>query len=105
MREFITWIEGTGYDLTATSDNGMQFKVTWRITPAENNNSSLTLTIRQVLEQGSERRMQQYSRLLEKYLKQVGQGFEYYLLTGKRVGRNQFGSHRLFSPPLAKQEN
>ena len=105
VREFTAWIEGIGYDLTATSQDDTQFKVSWRITPAENNHSSLTLTIRQVLEQGSERKMKQYVRLLEKYLNQVGQGCEYYLRTGERVRRNQFGSHRLFSPPVAKQEN
>ncbi len=105
VREFNAWIEGTGYDLTATSENGMQFKVSWRITPAENNHSSLTLTISQVLEQGSERKMKQFSRLLKKYLIQVGGGCEYFLRTGERVKRNQFGSHRLFSPPVAKQEN
>lgn len=105
VREFTAWIEGIGYDLTATSEDGMQFKVSWRITPAENNHSCLTLTIRQVLEQGSDRKMKQYSRLLKKYLIQVGQGCEYYLRTGERVRRNQFGSHRLFSPPATKQEN
>jgi hypothetical protein len=104
-REFTAWIEGIGYDLTTTSENGMQFKVSWRITPAENNHSSLTLTISQVLKQGSERKMKQFSRLLKKYLIQVGGGFEYYLRTGERVRRNQFGSHRLFSSPVTKQEN
>ena len=105
VREFNVWIEGIGYDLTATSENGMQFKVSWRITPAENNHSSLTLTISQVLEQESESKMKQFSRLLKKYLIQVGGGCEYFLRTGERVKRNQFGSHRLFSPPVAKQEN
>jgi len=105
MRDFTAWFEGAGYDLTATSDNGMQFKVSWRITTEMNESSALNLTIRQVLVQSSEKRMKQYGRLLDKYLKQVGQGFEYYLRTGERVRRNQFGSHRLFSPPVAKQEN
>jgi hypothetical protein len=103
VRDFTAWSEGTGYDLTATSDNGMQFKVFWRITTEGDESSALNLTIKQVLEQSSEKRVKQYAKLLGKYLKQVGQGFEYYLSTGERVTRNQFGSHRLFSPPVAKE--
>lgn len=105
VRDFTAWFEGTGYDLSASAENGMQFKVSWRITTEMNESSALNLTIRQVLGQSSEKRVQQYARLLDKYLKQVGQGLEYYLRTGERVKRNQFGSHRLFSPPVAKQEN
>lgn len=105
MREFTAWIEGASYDLTATSEDGMQFIVFRRTSPAENNHISLSLTIRQVLEQGSERKMNQYNRLFDKCLKHVGQGFEYYLRTGERVRRNQFGSQRLFSRPVSKQEN
>ncbi len=103
LREFTAWFDGTGYDLTATSQDGMQFKVKWSISSSDKDSSSLTLTIRQVLGYHSEKRMKQNARLLGKYLKQVGQGFEYYLRTGERVTRNQFGSHRLFSPPITNQ--
>lgn len=100
VREFTTWLDGTGYDLIASSEDGLQFKVSWRITTDGNESSALNLTIRQVIGDSSEKREKQFTRLLEKYLKQVGQGFEYYLRTGERVSRNQFGSHRLFSPPV-----
>jgi hypothetical protein len=102
VREFTHWIEGTGYDLVASAEEGLRFTVSWRIAPNEKNGSNLSLTIRQMLEPGSERRTKQFSRLLDKYLQQVCQGFEYYLRTGDRVTRNQFGSHRLFSPPVAE---
>ena len=105
VREFTAWLEGIGYDLTATAEDGMQFKVSWRITTEINESSSLNLSIRQVLVPSSEKRIKQYARFLDKYLKQVGQGFEYYLRTGERVTRNQFGSHRLFSSPIAKEHN
>jgi hypothetical protein len=103
VREFDAWFEGTGYDLTASADNGMQFKVYWRIQTGDNHHSSLTLTIKQVDQQLSEKKLEQYARLLNKYLQQVGQGLEYYLRTRERVTRNQFGSHRFFSPPIEKQ--
>ena len=103
VREFEAWFEGTGYDLTAKADLGMQFKVYWRINPSDHHHSSLTLTIRQVHQQLSDKKLSQYARLLDKYLQQVGQGIEYYLRTGERVSRNQFGSHRFFSPPIEKR--
>ncbi|MGB3702212.1 MAG: hypothetical protein WA997_13165, partial [Anaerolineales bacterium] len=102
VRDFTNWIDGKGYDLTATSENNLQFRVSWRITYQEDYYSILTLTIRQLLAPGSERRTKQFARLLEKYLQQVGQGLEYYMRTGRRVTRNQFGAHRLFSPPVAE---
>ena len=100
VRDFIDWIDGTGYDLIASAEEDLQFKVTWRISTDGEQNSALNLTIRQHIEHSSEKRTRQFSRLLAKYLKQVGQGLEYYLRTGERVARNQFGSHRLFSPPI-----
>jgi hypothetical protein len=102
VRDFTDWIEGQGYDLVASAEEGLQFKVTWRILKENVGTSFLNLTIYQVLDQETDRKVQQYSRLLAKYLQQVGQGFEYYLHTGERVTRNQFGAHRLFSPPVVQ---
>jgi hypothetical protein len=102
IREFDAWLDGTGYDLTAKADMGLQFRVFWRINPGDSNHNSLTLTIKQFPGQLSEKKLDQYARLLNKYLQQVGQGLEYYLRTGERVARNQFGSHRFFSPPIEK---
>ena len=105
VREFITWIEGDGYDLIASAEDGMRFKVSWRITEEEHGQSCLNLSIRPYNMGNSEKRMKQYSRLLGKYLDQVLQGFEYYMRTGNPVTRNQFGSHRWFSPPVPEKEN
>jgi hypothetical protein len=105
VREFISWIEGEGYDLIASAEDGMRFKVSWRITEEEHNQSCLNLSIRPYILGNSEKRMRQYSRLLGKYLDQVLQGFEYYMRTGKPVTRNQFGSHRWFSPPVPQEVN
>lgn len=105
VREFITWNEGDGYDLIASAVDVMRVKVSWRITEEEHNQSCLNLTIRPYIMDNSEKRMRQYSRLLGKYLGQVLQGFEYYMRTGKPVTRNQFGSHRWFSPPVPQEVN
>lgn len=103
VRDFDAWYEGTGYDLIAKAEMGLRFRVCWRINPSEDNHSSLTITIQQFPDQMSEKKLDQYARLLHKYLQQVGQGVEYHLRTGERVTRNQFGSHRFFSPPIEKQ--
>ena len=103
VREFISWIEGDGYDLIASAEGGMQFKVYWRITEEEQGQSCLNLTIHPYIMGNSEKRMRQFSRLLAKYLAQVLHGFEYYMRTGKTVTRNQFGSHRWFSPPIPQE--
>ena len=103
VRDFDGWYEGTGYDLIAKADMGLHFRVLWRINPSEDNHSFLTITIQQFPDQMSEKKLDQYARLLHKYLRQVGQGVEYHLRTGERVTRNQFGSHRFFSPPIEKQ--
>lgn len=99
-REFDKWIDGEGYDLTASAEDGLSFRVYWRIQEEIDEKSSLNITIRQVLDQVDERKARLFTRLLAKYLQQVGQGFEFYLRTGEKVSRNQFGSHRLFSAPM-----
>jgi hypothetical protein len=103
VREFDAWYEGIGYDLTATADMEFRYQVIWRINPGEDQHSSLTITIRQFTDQLPEKKVDQYARLLGVYLQQVGQGLEYFLRTGDRVTRNQFGSHRFFSPPINHQ--
>lgn len=100
VREFDAWYEGHGYDLIASADMGLRYRVTWRISPGDGDHSALTIIIRQFPDQLPEKKVDQYARLLGKYLQQVGQGLEYYLRTGERVTRNQFGSHRFFSPPV-----
>jgi hypothetical protein len=105
VREFITWIEGDGYDLIASAEDGLRFKVSWRITEEVHDQSFLNLSIFPYGMENSEKRKRQFSRLLGKYLDQVLQGFEYYMRTGKAVARNQFGSHRWFSPPIPQEAN
>ena len=99
-REFINWIEGVGYDLIASSEDGMRFKVSWRINAGEDDQSCLTLTITQHFLQVSDKKARQFNRLLGNYLEQAMKGFEYYIRTGMPVVRNQFGSHHQFSPPV-----
>ena len=102
-REFVSWMDGQGYDLMASAESGMQFKVAWRIIPVEDEISELEITIQQVIQGQPDKKVMQFNRLLAKYLQQVLQGFEFYMRTGERVVRNQFGAHHLFSPPAEKE--
>jgi hypothetical protein len=95
-RVFTGWWEGSGYDLTATSEDGLKYDVSWRLADAGNQHSKLTLTIRPYPHE----RTEQYARFLEKYIEQALAGLEFFVRTGELVKRNQFGSHRLFSPPV-----
>ena len=104
VRDFTAWFDGQGYDLVASAEEGLKFKVAWRITPIDSQNSELKITIHQVIEGEPDKKVEQFNRLLAKYLQQVLQGFEYYMHTGEQVTRNQFGAHRLFSPPASQNK-
>lgn len=101
-RNFTNWIEGLGYDLVGRSNDGTVSKVSWRIEALDPDQSALTITIWPTIQPGTQDRSKQLSRLLKRYLQQVGEGIQYYVRTGKPVSRNQFGSHRLFSPPVVE---
>ena len=69
-----------------------------RIQPGDDQHSSLTLTIKQVDQQLSEKKLEQYARLLNKYLQQVGQGLEFYLRTGERCFQESIWFSPVFLP-------
>ena len=100
-RRFTSWIEGQGYDLLGMTGDGTGYKVSWRIRDLGPRQSALTITIWPIIPEGAGDRSKQLARLLLRYLQQVGDGIKYYIRTGEPVTRNQFGSHRLFSPPVA----
>lgn len=99
-RHFTDWNDGNGFDLVARSDDGMVYKVSWQLEALDASASTLTITIWPTIQPGVRDRSRQLSRLLTRYLEQVGQGLLYYIRTGEPVVRNQFGAHRLFSPPV-----
>ena len=103
-RQFTEWIDGVGYDLEIGRKKGSKSIVSWRIHRKNNSASDLNIT---VFPQG----LQKYSvfirwlphfaylrPMLKSYLISVVKGFEWYITTGELVTRNQFGSHKWFSP-------
>ncbi len=103
-RQFTEWIDGVGYDLEIGRKKGRQSQVFWRIHKKSDSANYLSIT---VYPQG----LQQLSvfirwlphfvylrPMLRSYLNSVVKGFEWYITTGQPVKRNQFGSHKWFSP-------
>lgn len=104
VRDFTRWFEGVGYDIEVGRKNGRTSLVSWRVRPERDSESSLTITIKSHAYQQIPLVLRWFPHhfrlrpMLRSYLSAVLKGFEYYIVTGQPVQRNQFGSHSLFSP-------
>ena len=102
-RRFCKWIEGIGYDLEIGRRGGGKSFVSWRILPGDNDDCTLKITVYPHVLQNvpvAIRWLPHVMRLgpmLRKYLLSVTRGFEWYVISGEPVPRNQFGSHPWFS--------
>ena len=103
IREFVTWMDGIGYDLWIGRKEGSKSYVSWRITPEQENTSNLRITIYPYALQNFPVLIRWIPHLLQvrpklhSYLESVVKGFEWFITTGKPVEKNQFGSHKWFS--------
>lgn len=110
-RHVTRWIDGVGYDLDATDQQGRTSHVTWRIHDVDGARSTLTIAILPYLFQRAPWPLRWlphhlYLRpLIRSYLASVLKGFDYYIATGETVRRNQFGSHYVFSPRIKNGED
>ena len=102
-RFFTDWIEGKGYDLLIGKKNGNKSKVIWRINKLNDSSSELEITI-----YPHDINNYQYffksliyifyiKPMLLKYLNSVLKGFQLFILQGKPIQKNQFGTHKWFS--------
>ena len=107
-RQFCHWIDGVGYDLEIGRHGGQKSFVSWRIMEHENRESVLRIAVYPHVFQNVPIVIRWipyifYVRpLLKRYLSSVVKGFEWYIIRGESVPRNQFGSHPWFSTPNAK---
>jgi hypothetical protein len=106
-RRFSSWYEDIGYDLEIGRSGSGSSVVSWRLSPFKDRNSSLEITIFPHAVQHIPvvaRWLPHYFWLrpqLRRYLRSVLRGLEWFVIRGTPVRRNQFGSHRWFSPPIA----
>ncbi len=104
-RRFCRWLDGVGYDLEIGRQGGGSSFVSWRIMSLGNQNSILRIAIYPHPVQNVPvviRWLPHILRvrpMLKKYLSSVIRGFEWYVIRGEPVPRNQFGSHPWFSAP------
>jgi hypothetical protein len=104
-RRFCRWIDGVGYDLEIGRRGGGSSFVSWRIRPGEGQNCTLNIAVYPHALQHvpvAIRWLPHILRLrpaLRSYLSSVVRGFEWYVIRGDPVPRNQFGSHPWFSAP------
>ena len=104
-RKFSHWFDGAGYDLEIGKVGGPTSFVSWRITPIDKHQCSLKITVYPYVLQNfpSALRWLPYvvyvGPMLRRYLSSVTRGFEWTIVRGEAVPRNQFGRHPWFSAP------
>lgn len=102
-RKFCRWIDGVGYDLEIGRVGGGKSFVSWRIKPSGMHSCSLKIAVYPHILQNIPVVIRWlphilYIRpLLRRYLGSVTRGFEWYVIRGEPVPRNQFGEHPWFS--------
>ena len=105
-RLFTEWDVGKGYKLLIGQGRYATAKVIWKITAEEAEISMLSISINLYSDIALKRypkylrwAIQKFYLLpnMSKYVKDVVQGFKYYIETGKRIEKNQFGNNRMFS--------
>jgi hypothetical protein len=107
VRRFRSWYEDIGYDLEVGRSDGRTSIVAWRLTTSQVQRTLLRITVFPDLVQHIPmvgRWLPHFFWLrpqLKRYLRSVLRGLEWFVIRGTPVRRNQFGSHRWFSPPNA----
>jgi hypothetical protein len=103
QRIFTNWIDGQGYDLLIGRKNGKKSKVIWRINKSDDLSSELKITIYPHYISEYPNLIQSFiyffyiSPMIRKYLTSVLNGFQFYIMQGKPIRKNQFGTHKWFS--------
>ena len=102
-RRFLSWDDGIGYDLLIGRHGGGVSHVSWRITAVGENRCVLSITVYPHVLQNWPTVVRWIPHLirlrpmLKQYLDSVVRGFEWYVIRGEPVPRNQFGRHPWFS--------
>lgn len=106
-RRFQNWVDGVGYDLEIGRRGGQTSFVSWRIQPTGETSCVLRIVVYPGALQGLPvvvRWLPYRLRImpvLSSYLESVVKGFEWYIVRGEAVPRNQFGVHPWFSASKA----
>ena len=101
--------DDAGFDLEAGREGGKTSVVSWRIRQIKERRTSIEIAVYPhavqhvaVLFRWLPHLMWVRSQL-KSYLRSVLKGLDWFISHGEPVRRNQFGSHRWFSPPIAAE--
>ena len=102
-RRFRRWYEGTGYDLEIGRHGGGTSFVSWRIFPVDQHSCVLRITVYPEVLRNWPAALRwvpyllRIRPMLKRYLESVVKGFEWHVVRGEPVPRDQFGRHPWFS--------
>jgi hypothetical protein len=102
-RDFVTWIEGVGFDIDVGPPSHKTARVEWRITELGEHRSELAITVMPYVKADvSAPRKQTYQQrcfgdLIAQYLESVVLGVGHVVTIGEAVQKNQSGTHPLYS--------
>lgn len=102
-RDFVTWIEGVGFDIEVGPPPHKTARVEWRITELGAHQSELAITVLPYLKADvAAPRKQVYQQRffgapMAQYLESVVQGVGHVATVGEAVQKNQFGTHPIYS--------
>ena len=105
-RRFSDWYDDVGYDLEIGRSGGRTSFVSWRITQVKEQRSSIEIVVYPHALQHLPTVARWLPHLfwlrphLRSYLQSVVRGLDWFITQGQPVRRNQFGSHRWFSPAV-----
>jgi len=102
-RNFVDWIDGTGYDIELGDRPNATARVLWRIAPLSDTACRFSIEVIPYLKTSLDdaKKAQYQDRLfgadLQHYLESVVQGVAYWITTGRDVEKDQFGRNPLYS--------
>ena len=102
-RRFNDWVDGVGYDLDIVGKGGSKARVSWRITPLDDRQCALRITVYPLTLQNFPTIVRWIPHLywlrpqLRNYLESVVHGVEWNVIRNEQVPRNAFGTHPWFS--------
>ena len=102
QREFIDWNHGQGYELLIGEEGGPKSFVSWRIDEKGGRSTLMVSIYPHIYNRGNKLINFIPFTLIVKpslinYINSVMMGLEYYIKTGMKVEKNQFGGHSYFS--------
>lgn len=109
-RHFKEWLEGVGYDLEIGRRGGNTSRVSWRISPVDDQSAVLRITVYPASLQNIPVVVRWlphtlwFGPLLRRYLDSVVRGFDWFITRNEPVPRNAFGTHPWFSAAKKREQ-